>query len=94
MVQDSEDHPRGLRTVLQIPRIKADERQPLSAANHPAIHKNSGARGGTRTPTPLLASGPKPGASTNFATRAEKSWALNARTKQACFRFNRPFEIG
>ena len=26
--------------------------------------------GGTRTPTPLLASGPKPGASTNFATRA------------------------
>src|SRR6187431_1882272 len=30
----------------------------------------SGARGGTRTPTPLLASGPKPGASTNFATRA------------------------
>ena len=32
--------------------------------------KNAGARGGTRTPTPLLASGPKPGASTNFATRA------------------------
>src|SRR5690606_35365979 len=30
----------------------------------------SGARGGTRTPTPLLASGSKPGASTNFATRA------------------------
>ncbi len=30
-----------------------------------------GARGGTRTPTPLLASGPKPGASTNFATRAD-----------------------
>jgi hypothetical protein len=33
--------------------------------------KVSGARGGTRTRTPLLASGPKPGASTNFATRAE-----------------------
>src|SRR5215208_6762625 len=32
--------------------------------------KVSGARGGTRTRTPLLASGPKPGASTNFATRA------------------------
>ena len=31
-----------------------------------------GARGGTRTPTPLLASGPKPGASTNFATFAHK----------------------
>ena len=30
----------------------------------------AGARGGTRTRTPLLASGPKPGASTNFATRA------------------------
>jgi hypothetical protein len=29
-----------------------------------------GARGGTRTPTPLPASGPKPGASTNFATCA------------------------
>ena len=32
--------------------------------------KCAGARGGTRTPTPLQASGPKPGASTNFATRA------------------------
>ncbi len=29
-----------------------------------------GARGGTRTPTVFLPSGPKPGASTNFATRA------------------------
>lgn len=29
-----------------------------------------GAREGTRTPTPSLASGPKPGASTNFATLA------------------------
>src|SRR5215217_7177014 len=34
------------------------------------LMKIAGARGGTRTPTPLLASGPKPGASTNFATRA------------------------
>ena len=32
--------------------------------------KSGGAREGTRTPTPLLASGPKPGASTNFATLA------------------------
>src|SRR5207237_1288209 len=31
----------------------------------------AGARRGTRTPTPSLASGPKPGASTNFATRAD-----------------------
>ena len=31
-----------------------------------------GARGGTRTRTVLLPSGPKPGASTNFATRAKK----------------------
>ena len=30
----------------------------------------AGARGGTRTRTPVKASGPKPGASTNFATRA------------------------
>ena len=29
-----------------------------------------GAKGGTRTPTPVKASGPKPGASTNFATFA------------------------
>ena len=28
--------------------------------------------GGTRTPTSLRTSGPKPGASTNFATRASK----------------------
>src|SRR5450759_1715590 len=32
----------------------------------------NGARGGTRTPTLFPASGPKPGASTNFATRAKK----------------------
>ncbi len=31
---------------------------------------NAGARGRTRTDTPVKASGPKPGASTNFATRA------------------------
>src|SRR5690606_15397741 len=31
---------------------------------------SSGARGRTRTGTPVKASGPKPGASTNFATRA------------------------
>ncbi|SOY58278.1 hypothetical protein CBM2585_A80309 [Cupriavidus taiwanensis] len=37
---------------------------------HPATCKAGGAREGTRTPTPLLASGPKPGASTNFATLA------------------------
>ncbi|SOZ16055.1 hypothetical protein CBM2609_A70459 [Cupriavidus taiwanensis] len=36
----------------------------------PATWKAGGAREGTRTPTPLLASGPKPGASTNFATLA------------------------
>ena len=30
----------------------------------------SGAREGTRTPTPVRAPGPKPGASTNFATLA------------------------
>src|SRR5206468_10712895 len=34
------------------------------------LGKTRGARGRTRTDTPLLASGPKPGASTNFATRA------------------------
>ena len=34
--------------------------------------KRIGAREGTRTPTPLLASGPKPGASTNFATLAAR----------------------
>ena len=33
---------------------------------------DGGARGGTRTRTVLLPSGPKPGASTNFATRAKK----------------------
>jgi hypothetical protein len=32
--------------------------------------KDAGARGRTRTGTPVKASGPKPGASTNFATRA------------------------
>ncbi len=37
---------------------------------HASDSERFGARGGTRTPTPLLASGPKPGASTNFATRA------------------------
>ena len=31
----------------------------------------SGAREGTRTPTPVRAPGPKPGASTNFATLAQ-----------------------
>ena len=34
------------------------------------VRRMRGARGGTRTPTPVRASGPKPGASTNFATRA------------------------
>jgi hypothetical protein len=34
----------------------------------------SGARGRTRTGTPVKASGPKPGASTNFATRA-RHWS-------------------
>ena len=32
--------------------------------------EKNGAREGTRTPTPVKASGPKPGASTNFATLA------------------------
>src|SRR5262249_21443315 len=38
--------------------------------------RNSGARGRTRTGTPVKASGPKPGASTNFATRASGSERL------------------
>ena len=38
--------------------------------HHRAIRQVVGARGGTRTPTPVKASGPKPGASTNFATLA------------------------
>ncbi len=39
--------------------------------NRPVMLVESvGARRGTRTPTPLLASGPKPGASTNFAILA------------------------
>ena len=41
-----------------------------------------GARGGTRTPTPLLASGPKPGASTNFATRAGQKKAKGGLCQQ------------
>ena len=39
---------------------------------HASESERFGARGGTRTPTPLLASGPKPGASTNFAILAAK----------------------
>jgi hypothetical protein len=34
------------------------------------MQQDAGARGRTRTGTPVKASGPKPGASTNFATRA------------------------
>ena len=48
-----------------------------------------GARGGTRTPTVFLPSGPKPGASTNFATRAGYQ-NNNGRSTFA----NHPFEIG
>src|SRR3978361_759118 len=39
------------------------------------LSRESGARGRTRTDTPVKASGPKPGASTNFATRAHGSEA-------------------
>ena len=38
-----------------------------------AKRQSCGARRGTRTPTPFLASGPKPGASTNFAILARIS---------------------
>ncbi len=47
-----------------------------------AYECSGGARGGTRTPTPLLASGPKPGASTNFATRALKKRGEASRPPQ------------
>ncbi|SOZ26632.1 hypothetical protein CBM2608_A90044 [Cupriavidus taiwanensis] len=46
------------------------DRNPWGEGCQPATWKAGGAREGTRTPTPLLASGPKPGASTNFATLA------------------------
>ena len=47
----------------------------------------AGARGRTRTGTPVKASGPKPGASTNFATRARSAGARvsrRARGRLAC----------
>lgn len=43
-----------------------------------------GAREGTRTPTPLRASGPKPGASTNFATLAAGQSAARSARCPAC----------
>ena len=48
---------------------------------HASDSERFGARGGTRTPTPLLASGPKPGASTNFAILASEQTANGP----ACF---------
>lgn len=50
------------------------------AAQNPHVCSFVGAREGTRTPTPLLASGPKPGASTNFATLAvsQRVWHFTA----------------
>ena len=48
-----------------------------------------GARGGTRTPTVLLPSGPKPGASTNFATRAGQK-----KSKKRSAQTDRQFKIG
>src|SRR5436190_200204 len=42
---------------------------------------DSGARGRTRTDTPVKASGPKPGASTNFATRAVTHWDASRKAK-------------
>src|SRR6185369_13910441 len=52
----------------------------------------TGARGGTRTPTPSLASGPKPGASTNFATRADnfKTALKRIGMSAALWRFGKP----
>ena len=37
---------------------------------------NAGARGGTRTPTPVKEPDPKSGASTNFATRARTCMSI------------------
>ena len=37
----------------------------------------NGARGGTRTPTPIKEPDPKSGASTNFATRAQFYFNFN-----------------
>ena len=55
----------------------------------------SGARGGTRTPTPLPASGPKPGASTNFATRAQKQkWEVKVSLDNMPKHYDHPLEIG
>lgn len=56
-------------------RHRYTKTQRLIGASLPGAQKNkgeAGAREGTRTPIPLLASGPKPGASTNFATLAER----------------------
>jgi hypothetical protein len=58
-----------IHSLQKIQKIGLRHRQIGSFAASAALY---GARGGTRTPTPLLASGPKPGASTNFATRATK----------------------
>jgi hypothetical protein len=51
---------------------KGNARSALPCRANKKTKGNAGAREGTRTPTPLLASGPKPGASTNFATLAER----------------------
>ncbi len=51
----------------------------LDCRVHAAGQIRCGAKGGTRTPTPVKASGPKPGASTNFATFAPRTHANTAR---------------
>ena len=55
----------------------------------PGLFSFYGARGGTRTPTPLLASGPKPGASTNFATRAVFLNAMPSAPSDCCSHLKR-----
>ena len=45
--------------------------------------KNDGRSGGTRTPTPLLAAGPKPAASADFAT--DRKAELGASATRAAF---------
>ncbi len=44
----------------------------VSTVNFRGLSEMNGARGGTRTPTPVKEPDPKSGASTNFATRAHK----------------------
>eukprot|EP01034_Spumella_vulgaris_P025964 gene25962-32476_t len=59
----------------------------------PFGQKSAGARGGTRTRTVLPPSGPKPGASTNFATRAGPNKKGEQAGMGAIHRPDRPLEI-